>query len=513
MGLIKLYVKHINESVEKCYYIENKNTLSVAHLQIISNLLTKNDANYQLSSQSLLDSNQSQNIFEIGPKLNYDTPWCSNALHILNKIGISISKIEFSIRYIDKNISYDKLTHQEYNDINSIYSKSEIEKPYIIPIDILKSYGLSNGLSFDNDDIQFYTHLFRNVLNRDPKNIEIFDLSQSNSEHSRHWLFNGELIYKNKTLPDSLFNMIKSTNLDIPNNNSLVAFKDNASSIKGNMIHIMKPTKNFKHSFYDLHLEPYDLTLNAETHNFPTGICPFPGAATGVGGRIRDTLSIGRGGNMIAGVSGYCVGNLYLEDYDLSWENYYPNQDKIGKLGKDILIEASNGASDYGNKIGEPNILGFTRSFGMNLKNERIEWIKPIMFSGGIGQISRHNLEKQDSQANLLIIRVGGPGYPVGLGGGSASSRSQSKDNYELDYSAVQRGDPEMANKLFRFVRSCSELKHNPILSIHDQGSGPGVGPQRRPGRLDINVGQRSFCASPSHALKAVLGTALSSVD
>ena len=218
----------------------------------------------------------------------------------------------------------------------------------------------------------------------------------------------------------------------------------------------------------------YHIIFTAETHNFPTGVAPFPGAETGTGGRIRDVQATGRGGLVIAGTAGYCVGNLLIPDYDLPWEDKRAKYPASLASSLNIEIRASNGASDYGNKFGEPVILGFTRSFDQRLPNsERWAWIKPIMFTGGIGQIDANHTEKEEARKGLLIVQIGGPAYGIGVGGGSASSKFQGDNDEDLDFNAVQRGDAEMEQKYNRVVRACVEMgENNPIVSIHDQGAG-----------------------------------------
>ena len=218
----------------------------------------------------------------------------------------------------------------------------------------------------------------------------------------------------------------------------------------------------------------YHIIFTAETHNFPTGVAPFPGAETGTGGRIRDVHATGKGSLVVAGTAAYCVGNLQIPGYLLPWEDpsfaYPPNL----ASPLQIEIDASNGASDYGNKFGEPVIQGFTRSFGLRLPDgERREWVKPIMFTGGIGQIDERHIEKKQPDKGMLVVKIGGPAYRIGIGGGAASSMIQGENTAELDFSAVQRGDAEMEQKVNRVIRACVESgDSNPIVSIHDQGAG-----------------------------------------
>ena len=458
---------------------------------------------YPISSRSFIDrelqlkneSNQNINkIINIGPRPAFKTSWCSNVIDVFKRLNINIERIEIFKRYLvnyqfnDYELLYDKMTEEIYDDDfftkknkNNIYEtfSTQLEESYLIDVNDLQNLNESMGLSLDNDDIEYYKKIFGH---RKLTNVELYDLSQSNSEHSRHWFFNGKYsIYKPNNYKNytnnyvdniSLLKKIKSTNI-FPLGNSLIAFKDNASSINGfNVKHIV-----MNNNCQCLtNIEVLNPTHTAETHNFPTGICPFPGASTGTGGRIRDQISIGRGGNFISGYVGYSVGKLFNTDDE------YPF-----KLPEDILIEASNGASDYGNKIGEPVTLGYTRSFGMKIDNQinsnspilndenkptRYEYVKPIMYSGGIGILKDSNVSKKNADLGYLVVRVGGPAYNIGLGGGSASSRNQDSKNEKLDFNAVQRGDPQMENKVSRFVEICNNMDYNPIITIHDQGSG-----------------------------------------
>ncbi|KAG6800660.1 phosphoribosylformylglycinamidine synthase [Apis mellifera caucasica] len=330
------------------------------------------------------------------------------------------------------------------------------------------------GLAFDNWDLDFYTDLFLNKLKRNPTSVECFDLAQSNSEHSRHWFFKGKIIIDGEEMKESLIDMIIRTQ-KYSNTNNTIKFSDNSSAIKGYQIKVLRPNKTYTCSPFHLENVDQDLIFTAETHNFPTGVAPFSGAATGTGGRLRDIQGIGRGGYYIAGTVGYSIGNLHIPEYNLPWEEEnipYPNN-MASPL--EILIQASNGASDYGNKFGEPIICGFTRSFGMTDEvGVRREWIKPIMFSGGLGTMDANMSQKVLPQKGMEVIKIGGPVYRIGVGGGSASSIEVQGDNkMELDFGAVQRGDPEMEQKLNRVVRACIEMgEKNPILSIHDQGAG-----------------------------------------
>lgn len=449
---------------------------------LLSDMLNKYETQCLLSilpgEKYSIDIPYYENVIEYGYKLNFESPWSINAKAILHKCGIyKIERIEMTKRIKlscwHNHQHFDSITQKVFDSPILNFTENVIcDKSYSIPIDKIDNINEKMGLSLDKVDKEFYIDLFKNQLKRDPTNVELFDLSQSNSEHSRHWFFNGELEINETILPQSLFKMVKST---LPkDSNSLIAFSDNSSAILGSRINTLIPEKREKYSEYDFKDVNYDIVFTAETHNFPTGIAPFPGAATGIGGRIRDNQAVGRGGLLIAGTAGYCVGNLFLDDYRLPWETGESHHRELCASPQKIIIEASNGASDYGNKMGEPIILGFARSFGLTIPNgERIEWLKPIMFTGGIGQMDHRHLFKKDPQKGMVIVKLGGPAYCIGLGGGSASSREHNDKNRNLDETAVQRGDPEMENKLNRVIRTCIEMgDDNPILNIHDQGAG-----------------------------------------
>jgi len=272
----------------------------------------------------------------------------------------------------------------------------------------------------------------------------------------------------------TLFQMVKATLPKGVPNNSIIAFHDNSSSIRGYECNNLLPSSVTRAGTMSVSRQLLHPILTAETHNFPSGVAPFPGAETGTGGRLRDVMATGRGAYSVAGISSYCVGNLQIPGYKLPWEddNFEYPDNLASPLA--IEIEASDGASDYGNKYGEPVIHGFTRSFGQRLPNgERYEWVKPIMFSAGVGQINDQHTEKGEAREGMLVVKVGGPAYRIGIGGGAASSRVQSSEHAELDFDAVQRGDAEMGNRLNRLMRACCDLgDNNPIISVHDQGAG-----------------------------------------
>lgn len=434
-------------------------------------------------------------IVEFGPRMTFTSAFSSNAVSICQACGIrSIERLELSRRYrfvltatlsdaafkTIKSMLHDRMTEQEYTSPITTFDSGARPAPVkVVPImtegrAALERINKEMGLGFDDFDLDYYTDLFKEKLGRDPTDVECFDMGQSNSEHSRHWFFGGKMVIDGETKPETLFEMVKATLPKGVPNNSIIAFHDNSSAIRGYECYNLSPTFVDKAGPMKVIKQTLHPILTAETHNFPSGVAPFPGAETGTGGRLRDVMATGRGAYSVAGVAAYCVGNLQIPGYDLPWEDKsfaYPNN-LASPLS--IEIEASDGASDYGNKYGEPVLHGFTRSFGQRLPNgERFEWVKPIMFSAGIGQLDARHTEKGAPEPGMLVVKVGGPAYRIGIGGGAASSRVQSSENADLDFDAVQRGDAEMGNRLNRLMRACCDLgDKNPIVSVHDQGAG-----------------------------------------
>jgi phosphoribosylformylglycinamidine synthase len=433
-------------------------------------------------------------LVEVGPRMSFTTAWSTNAVSVCHACGlIGIRRIERSRRYLiqsddgldDEQVGrflrlvHDRMTECPYPATLDTFEHGIKPEPvHTIPVVergrmALEHVNRSMGLAFDDWDLDYYTRLFREDVGRDPTDVELFDIAQSNSEHSRHWFFKGRLVIDGTEAPRNLMELLRAP-LDANPGNSVIAFKDNSSGIRGYPIRTLMPERPGQPGRMVPAEADYHIIFTAETHNFPSGVAPFPGAETGTGGRIRDVHAAGKGSLVVAGTAAYCVGNLYIPGYELPWEDPAFGYPSNLASPLEIEIDASNGASDYGNKFGEPLIQGYTRSFGMRLPGgERREWIKPIMFSGGIGQIDARHTEKDPPEPGLWVVKIGGPAYRIGMGGGAASSMVQGENVAELDFNAVQRGDAEMEQKVNRVLRACVELgDDNPIVSIHDQGAG-----------------------------------------
>ncbi|HEX7363764.1 MAG TPA: AIR synthase-related protein, partial [Dehalococcoidia bacterium] len=487
MREVKHFYRKIQADYEYCFNIETSASLTTDELTILQWLLAETFEIEKFAEKSFLDSEN--DVIEVGPRINLETAYSSNAVAICHACGLKkVNRLECSRRYLlpkgtDK-VSFiaqnhDRMTESHFPEpIKSFIARTVPEKVHNVPlttggINELRIFNREKGLGMDEWDMEFYTNLFVRVLRRDPTDVELFMLGNNNSEHARHWFFKGKLVIDGHDVPDSILQIIKSPLLTNPTN-SVIAFSDNSSAIQGYKIWTIIPREPGSSSPFVPEPCTYHIVFTAETHNYPSGVQPFQGATTGTGGRIRDVQATGRGALVIAGTAGYCTAALQITDYAIPGEPISLKYPFELASPLDILVQASNGASDYGNKFGEPLIQGFVRTFEQMLPNgERRGWIKPIMFTGGVGQIDELHMKKDEPKKGMLIIQVGGPAYRIGMGGGSASSMIQGENIAELDFNAVQRGNAEMENKLNRVIRTCVEMReNNPLLIVHDQGAG-----------------------------------------
>ena len=405
-------------------------------------------------------------LIEVGPRLSFTSAFSTNAVSICAACGVPVARLERFRRYqlhpeagctlsaIDADaftaMVHDRMTEWRLPAPLTTFVSGAAPVPVTdVPLlaqgkAALEAVNRDMGLGMDAWDIDFYYNLFAQELARDPTDVELFDISQSNSEHSRHWFFRGRIVIDGVEQPRTLMTVVKDT-LEAHPDNSVVAFADNSSAIRGFPVQCLVAATPGQPSPLVSAPRLRHCLLTAETHNFPTGVAPYPGAETGTGGRIRDTHATGSGSHVVAGTAAYCVGNLHVPGYPLPWEEgtgfTYPET-----LAAPLTIEisASNGASDYGNKFGEPVVAGFTRSVGLRLPSgERREYIKPIMFTAGIGAIEEEHLKKGDPEPGMVVVKLGGPAYRIGMGGSAASSMEAGSNKVELDFNAVQRGEEE----------------------------------------------------------------------
>ena len=466
-----------------CFNIESTRPLTDEELRRLRLLLADGFIAETVSLAPVLTGGR---VVEVGPRLNFATAWSSNLVSICRATGLDcVTRAERSRVYVvpeGEDIAafiaahHDRMTECHYKEPLTTF-ETGIQPEPVYEVDLLGKGpdALLNlpGISMDERDRQFYYDYFVGKHQRNPTIVEIMDLNNANSEHSRHGYFRGRQVVDGVEQQDgTLFDVVKAT-LKAHPKGSLVAFGDNSSVVDGHDITTLQPEQPGQPSPLRAVDVCYHPLLTAETHNFPTGVAPFPGAETGTGGRIRDVQGTGKGGFVMAGTAGYCVGSLHIPGYELPWEQPLPCPANLASA-LTIEIEASNGASDYGNKFGEPLIQGFTRSFDLRVEGgERWGWLKPIMFTGGIGQIDDRHIKKERAAKGMLIVQVGGPAYRVGFGGGAASSMLQGENAAELDFNAVQRGDAEMEQKMNRVIRACNEMGGRTLIEvIHDQGAG-----------------------------------------
>jgi phosphoribosylformylglycinamidine synthase len=472
------------ETLEYCFNVETSAPLNSNELWILKQLLANGFISESISTKS--SDPDGNRVVELGPRMNFATAYSTNIVAICNTCGLEkVTRIERSRRYrlspetdTERFIRehHDRMTECVYERPLQSFETGVLPEPvFEIPLMEKGPDALLDipGLAMDEWDRNLYYDYFVKEEGRNPTIVEIRDLDNANSEHSRHGYFKGRQVIDGAVMPETLMEIVKST-LKANPSNSLIAFKDNSSGIRGYDCWTILPGQPGKPAPFKKQKVQYHIIFTAETHNFPTGVAPFPGAETGTGGRIRDIQATGKGGLVVAGTSGYCVANLLIPGYDLPWEDKSLPYPSNLASSLEVEIKASDGASDYGNKFGEPMVLGFTRSFDQKLPGgERWGWIKKIMFTGGIGQIDAGHIEKDEAQRGMLIVQVGGPAYGIGVSGGSASSKLQGENEEELDFNAVQRGDAEMEQKLNRVIRACIEMgEGNPIVSLHDQGAG-----------------------------------------
>ncbi|MBM9520300.1 phosphoribosylformylglycinamidine synthase [Desulforhopalus vacuolatus] len=478
--LFQLYRK-VNDSKAWCFNVASSRPLKKEEGHALRLILADGLLAETVQLQPVLTG---ERVVEVGPRMNFATAWSSNMVSICHAAGLkSIIRVERSRRLVvpqGEDVepfvarSHDRMTECLYpQPLTTFETGVKPEAVYEVPLkeEGLAAFDALPGISMDEWDRNLYYDYFVKKNDRNPTIVELMDLNNANSEHSRHGFFRGRQVIDGEEKSATLFDLVKETLVASPKG-SRIAFKDNSSAIAGCEVEVLRPGRPGHPSAFQLETVEMDPLLTAETHNFPTGVAPFPGAETGSGGRIRDVLGTGQGAFVMAGTAGYCVGSLHIPGYKMAWEQDYPCPDTLaGAL--EIEISASNGASDYGNKFGEPLIGGFTRSFDMRVGDERWAFLKPIMFTSGIGQIDERHIKKAAEEKGMIIIQVGGPAYRVGFGGGAASSMMQGENESSLDFNAVQRGDAEMEQKMSRVVRACIEMgAHNIVDVIHDQGAG-----------------------------------------
>ncbi|RKT00348.1 phosphoribosylformylglycinamidine synthase [Flavobacterium sp. 123] len=413
--------------------------------------------------------------FFVGPRATMITPWSTNAVEITQNMGISgIIRIE-EFHRVDWDASdFDPMLYQKYSELNQAIFTINIQPEPILNIDDIAAYNKTEGLSLSPEEVKYLDDL-ATKLGRKLTDSEIFAFSQANSEHCRHKIFNGTFVIDGEEKETSLFKLIKKTSQENPND-IVSAYKDNVAFVKGPKVQQFAPKTADKPDFYEIKEFDSVISLKAETHNFPTTVEPFNGAATGSGGEIRDRLAGGQGSLPLAGTAVYMTSYSRLSfdsaPDDKPWEKGMEERKWLYQTPMDILIKASNGASDFGNKFGQPLITGSLLTFEHEENNRKIGYDKVIMQAGGIGYGKLDQAIKHKPQEGDKIVILGGENYRIGMGGAAVSSADTGAFGSGIELNAVQRSNPEMQKRAANAIRGLVESDNNPIVSIHDHGAG-----------------------------------------
>jgi phosphoribosylformylglycinamidine synthase len=415
-------------------------------------------------------NDQILNGWFVGPRKEMLTPWSTNAVEITQNMGIQgIARIEEYIQVADQTAGYDPMLKALYHNLDqTIFTINKKPDP-ILEIGDIAAYNEQEGLALSEDEIG-YLNSVSEKLDRKLTDGEVFGFSQVNSEHCRHKIFNGTFIIDGVEQEMSLFQLIKKTAEQNPNL-IISAYKDNCSFVQGPVVEQFAPKTQDKPDFFEVTDIETVLSLKAETHNFPTTVEPFNGAATGTGGEIRDRIAGGKGSLPIAGTAVYMTSYPRTEDAR-SWEQATEERDWLYQTPEEILIKASNGASDFGNKFGQPIITGSVVTFEHFENDRKYGFDKVIMLAGGIGFAAKKDSLKDEPVKGDKIVLLGGDNYRIGMGGGAVSSVATGEFKNHIELNAVQRANPEMQKRVYNAIRALSESAENPIITVHDHGAG-----------------------------------------
>ena len=406
----------------------------------------------------------------VGPRASMVTPWSTNAVEITQNMGINgIVRIEEFYQNEEAFSNFDPMISQKYASLTQDMFTIAIEPQAVVSIDDIAAYNQQEGLALSDEEVGYLNNV-SSKIGRKLTDSEVFGFSQVNSEHCRHKIFNGTFVVDGEEQPVSLFKLIKKTSETNPND-IVSAYKDNVAFVKGPKVTQFAPKSADKPDFYTEKEFDSVISLKAETHNFPTTVEPFSGAATGSGGEIRDRLAGGQGSLPLAGTAVYMTSYSRLEE-DRPWEHAVKERNWLYQTPMDILIKASNGASDFGNKFGQPLITGSVLTFEHEENNRKIGYDKVIMQAGGIGYGKLDQAKKQDPKEGDQIVILGGENYRIGMGGAAVSSADTGAFGAVIELNAIQRSNPEMQKRAANAVRGMVEADHNPIVSIHDHGAG-----------------------------------------
>ena len=466
------------------YFVGSEKALDAATVEKLQALLAAQ------SVKETPEAREGLHLFLVTPRLGTISPWASKATNIAENCGLEgIERIERGMavwlegRLNDEQkqqwaaLLHDRMTESvlpDFQTASKLFHHLESETFSTVDVlgggkEALVKANTEMGLALSADEIDYLVENYQ-ALQRNPSDVELMMFAQANSEHCRHKIFNADFILNGEKQPKSLFGMIRDTHNAHPEG-TVVAYKDNSSVIEGAKIERFYPNAA-ENQGYRFHEEDTHIIMKVETHNHPTAIAPFAGAATGAGGEIRDEGATGKGSRPKAGLTGFTVSNLNIPDLKQPWEQDYGKPEHISSP-LDIMIEGPIGGAAFNNEFGRPNLLGYFRTFEEKFDGQVRGYHKPIMIAGGLGSIQAQQTHKDEIPEGALLIQLGGPGMLIGLGGGAASSMNTGTNDASLDFNSVQRGNPEIERRAQEVIDRCWQLgDQNPIISIHDVGAG-----------------------------------------
>ncbi|ANX21358.1 TPA: phosphoribosylformylglycinamidine synthase [Neisseria meningitidis] len=479
-----LGLPEVKLSSEFWYFAGSEKALDAATVEKLQALLAAQ------SVEQTPKAREGLHLFLVTPRLGTISPWASKATNIAENCGLAgIERIERGMAvWLEGALTdeqkrqwaallHDRMTESvlpDFQTASKLFHHLESETFSTVDVlgggkEALVKANTEMGLALSADEIDYLVENYQ-ALQRNPSDVELMMFAQANSEHCRHKIFNADFILNGEKQPKSLFGMIRDTHNAHPEG-TVVAYKDNSSVIEGAKIERFYPNAA-ENQGYRFHEEDTHIIMKVETHNHPTAIAPFAGAATGAGGEIRDEGATGKGSRPKAGLTGFTVSNLNIPDLKQPWEQDYGKPEHISSP-LDIMIEGPIGGAAFNNEFGRPNLLGYFRTFEEKFDGQVRGYHKPIMIAGGLGSIQAQQTHKDEIPEGALLIQLGGPGMLIGLGGGAASSMDTGTNDASLDFNSVQRGNPEIERRAQEVIDRCWQLGgKNPIISIHDVGAG-----------------------------------------
>ncbi|WP_127302353.1 phosphoribosylformylglycinamidine synthase [Neisseria meningitidis] len=479
-----LGLPEVKLSSEFWYFAGSEKALDAATVEKLQALLAAQ------SVEQTPKAREGLHLFLVTPRLGTISPWASKATNIAENCGLAgIERIERGMAvWLEGALTdeqkrqwaallHDRMTESvlpDFQTASKLFHHLESETFSTVDVlgggkEALVKANTEMGLALSPDEIDYLVENYQ-ALNRNPSDVELMMFAQANSEHCRHKIFNADFILNGEKQPKSLFGMIRDTHNAHPEG-TVVAYKDNSSVIEGAKVERFYPNAA-ENQGYRFHEEDTHIIMKVETHNHPTAIAPFAGAATGAGGEIRDEGATGKGSRPKAGLTGFTVSNLNIPGLKQPWEQDYGKPEHISSP-LDIMIEGPIGGAAFNNEFGRPNLLGYFRTFEEKFDGQVRGYHKPIMIAGGLGSIQAQQTHKDEIPEGALLIQLGGPGMLIGLGGGAASSMDTGTNDASLDFNSVQRGNPEIERRAQEVIDRCWQLgDKNPIISIHDVGAG-----------------------------------------